>query len=278
MKKLIINFAPTGMVPTKEMTPYVPLSIKEIIDDVIQCAEMGVSMVHLHARDTDGLPTYKKEVYADIILGIREKRPDLVITVSTSGRNYAEFDKRSDVLHLEGDTKPDMGSLTLSSLNFANTASVNSPQTIIDLAKLMMEKGIKPELEVFDIGMVNFAKYLINKGLLTPPFYFNIILGNIASAQATLVHAGLIIAELPANSYYALTGIGMSQKLMNALAVIAADGVRVGLEDNIWYDEDRQRLATNRQLVELVTGLAKTLERPIATPCEVRNMLQLESY
>ncbi|MBD0379947.1 3-keto-5-aminohexanoate cleavage protein [Paenibacillus sp. WST5] len=263
------------MIPTKDMTPHVPVRVEEIIAEVIESEKLGVSMVHLHARDHHGAPTYQKEVYADIISGIREKKPELIIVVSTSGRNFQEFEKRSDVLNLEGKLKPDMASLTLSSLNFAQSASVNSPETIMRLAKMMTEKGIKPELEIFDLGMVNFANYLIRKGILEPPYYFNILLGNIASAQATLMHAGIIISELPADSYYSITGIGDNQKAMNALAVILADGVRVGLEDNIWLDRERKQLATNMSLIEQVTRLAKAFDRPIAAANEVRAMLNL---
>jgi len=275
MKKLIINLVPTGMIPTKEMNPHLPISVQEIIDDVLECAKLGVSIVHLHARETNGIPTYKKDIYAEIIAGIRKRNPELILCVSTSGRNYPDFGKRSEVLNLDGELKPDMASLTLSSLNFSQTASVNSPDTIMNLAKMMKEKGIKPELEVFDLGMVNYAKYLISKGLIDPPFYFNIILGNIASAQAALLHAGLIISELPPESYVALSGIGNSQTAMNGLGVIAADGIRVGLEDNIWYDQNRKIWATNRALVERVVLMAHLFDCSIAHPQDVRRMLQL---
>jgi len=162
MQKLIINFTPTGMIPTKEMTRHVPITINEIVEDVHRAYELGITLAHIHARDeTTGVPTYKKEVYADIISGIRKYAPDLVICASLSGRNFNTFDKRSEVLSLDGDLKPDMGSLTLSSLNFNKVASMNAPNMIEDLAKAMKSKGIVPELEVFDVGMINFGNYLI---------------------------------------------------------------------------------------------------------------------
>jgi len=275
MKKLIINLAPTGMIPTKKMTPHVPESPAEIIADVLQCAPLGVSMAHLHARDTDGVPTYKKEIYNEIIAGIKEKNKELIIVVSTSGRTFGEFWQRSDALELDGGVKPDMASLTLSSLNFLKTASTNSPDMIIKLAEKMREKGIKPELEVFDFGMMNFAHYLIKKEIVEPPYYFNILLGNIATAQAKLLHLGLIISELPENSVWAIAGIGECQCRMNALSIVEGGGVRVGLEDNIWYDEERTRLATNYDLVQRLAKVAAAVERPIATPVEVRELLKL---
>ena len=116
------------------------------------------------------------------------KNKEIILGVSTSGRNYPEFEKRSEVLEIKGPHKPEMASLTLSSLNFNRTASMNSPQMIQALVKKMNSYNIKPELEVFDLGMINYAKYLEQKGLLEPPHYFNLIVGNIACAQADLLH------------------------------------------------------------------------------------------
>jgi len=277
MKKLIINLAPTGMIPTKEMTPHVPLTPEEIIADVQKCGEIGLSMVHLHARDSDGLPTYKKDIFAKIISGIRTNNENMVIIVSTSGRTYQEFDQRAEVLDLEGDVQPDMASLTLGSVNFNKTASINPPDTIIKLAEKMRKKGIKPELEIFDLGMMNYAHYLIRKELIEPPYYFNIILGNIAAAQAKLVHLGLIVSELPEKSYWSVGGVGDRQGAMNAIGIVEGDGVRTGIEDNIWYDENRTTLATNYTLVERVTAFTTALGRQIATPSDVRMMLGLKA-
>ena len=143
---LIINLAPTGLIPTRAMTLHVPLTPREIISDVLKCIKLGITTVHLHARDDHGETTYSKDVYAEIIRGIRNVDKDIVLCVSTSGRKFNDFEKRSDVLDLDGDLKPDMASLTLSSLNFNHTASVNSPHTIQALAEKMMRKNIKPEL------------------------------------------------------------------------------------------------------------------------------------
>ena len=277
-KDLIINFTPTGMIPTKDITPRVPVAPGEVVEQVLEVSEIGVNMVHLHAREPKtGLPTYKKEVYAEIIRGLRAKNKDLVIGVSTSGRNFFEFEKRSEVLELEGELKPDFGSLTLSSLNFNKQASVNSPDMIQALATKMMEKGIRPELEVFDLGMINYAKYLIKKGWVKPPYYFNLILGNIACAQANMLSLGLMINELPEGAIWSVGGVGDSQLRMNAMAIVAGGGVRVGLEDNIWYDEDRTRLASNRDLVERVLDIANAMGRQPCTQRTTRERLGLES-
>jgi uncharacterized protein (DUF849 family) len=274
-KKFILNLALTGMIPTRKMTPHIPISPEEIIDEVLGTVELGVSMVHLHARDPrTGKPAYDKDLYGQITGGIRKKDKDLILCVSTSGRFFSTFEKRADCLNLEGRLKPDFASLTLSSLNFNKQASMNSPQMIQDLAKKMLEKGIKPELEAFDLGMINYAKYLIQKGLLQPPYYFNLILGNIACAQADMLHLGLMINELPEGSIWSVGAVGDSQLMMNSIAIAAGGGVRVGLEDNIWYDAERTRLATNRELIERIVSIAKAMGREPYNPREARELLK----
>jgi len=274
---LIVNLTPTGMIPTKKMTPHVPVSVQEIVEDVHESVELGITMLHLHARDAQtGEPTYRAEVYEKLIGGIRKFSKDLVIAVSLSGRNFKEFEKRAEPLMLEGDVKPDMGSLTLSSVNFNKEASVNSPDMIQALAREMLSHNIMPELEAFDAGMINYAKYLERKGLLQPPHYFNLLLGNIACAQADLLHAGMMIRDLPPDSYWSLAGIGDAQLKMNSVAIAAGGGVRVGLEDNIWYDSGRTRLARNADLVRRIHRLAEHNERKVMTPGELRKLLNLE--
>jgi len=275
---LIINFTPTGMIPTKEMTPHVPVSVSEIVEDVHQAIEIGITMVHLHARDEiTGKPTYKNEVYGKIIEGVRKYSKELIVCVSLSGRGIKEFEHRASPLQLEGDLKPDMGSLTLSSLNFNKTESVNSPEMIQKLAEEMKNKGILPELEAFDAGMINYAKYLEKRGLLEAPHYFNLLLGNVACAQADLLHAGLMIRDLPENSYWSLAGIGDTQLFMNSVAIAANGGVRVGLEDNIFFDKHRKKLAKNIDLLNRIHELAVANEREVMSPSELRKILNLNS-
>ncbi|WP_190808879.1 3-keto-5-aminohexanoate cleavage protein [Flagellimonas sp. S3867] len=275
-ENLIINFTPTGMIPTKEMTPHVPISVSEIVENVLEVSEIGITMVHLHARnEVDESPTYKKEIYGRIIEGIRKYVPQLVICVSLSGRNFSELEQRADPLFLDGNLKPDMGSLTLSSLNFNSTASVNSPQMIQDLAAIMLKNGIVPELEVFDIGMINYAKYLEKKGLLQPPFYFNLLMGNIACAQANLLNVGVMLNDLPENSLWSLAGIGNEQLKMNSIAIAMGGGVRVGIEDNIWYDRKRTKLASNADLIKRIHTIAHANERNVMSPQEFRKNMNL---
>jgi len=275
-KKFILNFTPTGMIPTKEMTPHVPITPDEIVKDVSDVLHLGVNMVHLHARDpVTGLPTFKKEIYSDIINGIRNLNKNIIICVSTSGRKFKSFEERSECMDLQEILKPEFASLTLSSLNFNKEASINSPDMIKSLAKKMKERNIKPEMEVFDLGMINFAKYLIGKGLIEPPYYFNLILGNIACAQADILHLGMMIRELPSESIWSVGGIGSFQLPMNILSIVSGGGVRIGIEDNIWFDKERTKLATNISLIKRITTIADSLGCQPYTLEEARRIMNI---
>lgn len=261
-KKIVINFCPTGMIPTKEMTPYVPVSPQEIIEQTHQVYEIGITIAHLHARLEDGAPSYKKNIYQEIFEGVRKHCPDLMICGSTSGRDFPEFEKRSGVIEL----KPDMCSLTLSSLNFVKQASVNAPDMIQNLAKKMREYGVSTELECFDLGMINYGKYLIRKGIVEGPFYWNLLFGNIAGFQANFHQMGTALTEIPDSHYVGLTGLAADQLPVNAAAIAMGYGVRVGLEDNIWWDIERSRNCTNFELVKRIHELIKINQKEFFTP------------
>lgn len=275
MEALILNLAPTGLLPTRAQTPHVPLSIEEITQDCLRCAALGASMFHLHARHPDGSPSSDPVLFGELIASLRQALPEAILISTTSGRRCPDLEQRAASLHLEGASKPDMASLTLGSLNFSQEASLNAPDTIRQLARRMKEHGIRPELEVFDLGMLNFAKILIEQGLIEPPFYFNLILGNPSSAQASLLHLGTLVAELPPQSTWCVGGIGRYQSTANALGLAIGHGVRTGLEDNLWLDAQRTQLASNVQLVERIAQQAQALGRPLATPREVRHRLGL---
>jgi len=261
------------MIPTKQLTHHVPITPKEIAKDVLKAVKLGATIAHLHARDKDGKPTYKKEIYKEIIGRIKEKNDKILLAVSTSGRLHPTFEHRSEVLELEEPFKPDFGSLTLSSLNFNKQASVNPPDLINGLANKMLDYGIKPELEVFDIGMINYSKYLIKKKLLQPPYYFILILGNIACAQANLLNVGVMINELPENSVYLMGGVGQYQFPMNYLGLQYADGIRIGLEDNIWFNDNRTILASNEYLLKRINKIMVPMNKKPCTINEVREKL-----
>jgi uncharacterized protein (DUF849 family) len=265
-----ISFCPTGMMPQKSDNPSIPISPAEIAEQVDLVAQVGITSVHLHARTDDGSPEYRKAKFEKIIELIKNSNPDLVICVTTSGRTVSEFEKRSEVLDISGDVKPDLASLTPSSLNFSKTASVNSPDMVLKLVTKMQERGIKPEFEVFDSGMINYVKYLIGTGLVKPPYVFNILLGGIATAQADLLELGILVTRLPENSVWSGAGIGVTQLPVNMMSLAAGGGIRVGLEDNIYFDSAKQRLATNLELVERIVAISSAMGKRVMTPTEFR--------
>jgi uncharacterized protein (DUF849 family) len=271
----LINACLTGMIPTRDKTPHVPLTVDEIIADAVRVYDAGARVIHMHARDDDGRPTWRAEVYEKMIRGIRAQRPQAICCVSTSGRNWSEFEKRSEVLLLEGEARPDMASLTLGSLNFPTSASVNTPQMIEKLAALMAEKQIRPELEIFDVGMIGVAKYLERKGIVRGRKVFNLLLGSLGTIPATIGNLSSLVGSLPDDSVWTATGIGMFQLPMNVAAIVAGGGVRVGIEDTIHYDYARTQLTSNEQLVERLVTIADQMQRPIATAEQAREMVGL---
>jgi uncharacterized protein (DUF849 family) len=268
-----IVLAPTGMVPTRSMTPHVPLTPAEIAKDVASCAEIGITSVHIHARGEDGDPTWHREVYARIVGMVREQAPDVLINVSTSGRTWSELERRADCLALDGDLKPDLASLTLSSLNFLTGASINAPETIHGLAATMLDRGIVPELELFDLGMVNYIRVLQRKGLLPGPVVANLFFGNVAGMQATPGEVGLAVDRLPPGTIWSGAGLGDHQFTAQSLSMATGGGVRVGLEDGIYLDRARTTLATNPALVERVHAALALHGRTHMAPADLRDRL-----
>lgn len=275
MDKLIINAAITGMVPTKADNPHVPITPKEIVAEIRSCRDAGASIVHIHARDEEGKPTYRREIYFEIIAKARARCPDILISGSTSGRLHKEFWQRAEVLEPGPDCRPDFASLTLGSMNFPKAESVNAPEMIQSLAKKMKENGIVPEWEVFDLGMIDYAKFLITRGILVKPYYCNILLGSLGTLNATPLNLVTVVNALPEGTIWSATGIGRFQFYVNSMAIAMGGHVRVGLEDNLYYDEGKTQLATNPGLIERLVKVAHSTGREIASPSEARNILGL---
>lgn len=272
---LIVNAALTGMVGQRDRVPNLPLREDEIVRDAWLCHQLGASILHLHARDEDGQPEWHPDVYASLVEGVRARCPDAILCVTTSGRTFQELERRAAVLELGGMAKPDMASLTLGSLDFATGPSVNAPIVVEALAERMLSAGIKAELEVFDSGMANEAARLIERGLLEPPLYANLLLGSHHTAPATIRELSHLVDSLPAGTVWAAAGIGAYQLPANALGVFAGGHVRTGLEDNPYLDWERREPATNSQLVERTVELANRAGRRPATAREAREMLGL---
>lgn len=271
--KLIITLAPTGMIPTKDETPYVPTTPEEIANDTYEAYKLGASIVHVHARDETGQPTYKKRVFEKIFKEIKRRCPDIIICSTTSGRVHPQVEHRAEVL----DLYPEMASLTMGSLNFPQHPSVNSMETIIKLASMMKERNILPELEIFEPGFINTAKYLVRKGYLKKPLHFSLLLGSLGSIPAGISDLSYLVQSLPSESTWSATGIGRFQTQINIAAILMGGHVRVGVEDSIYYNYPNEELATNTKLMERIVRIAKEVGREIATPNETREILGLRT-
>ena len=269
MNKLIITVAPTGNVPTKEMNPHLPMTPEEIAETAVRCREVGASLIHIHARDGTGKPTLDPQVFARIYQSVTE-RTDLVVQISTGGRAGMDLEARAAAVCR---LRPEMASLTTGSMNFPDRVYAN-PFTVVEyLAAAMKEAGTKPEMEIFEPGMVANAVMLVDKGLATPPLHFDFVLGSRGSLPATSKNLLFLSELIPSGSTWTVAGIGRWQLPMAMLAIVMGGHVRVGLEDNIYYR--RGELATNEQLVARVARIAAELGRPVATPDEAREILGL---
>jgi len=277
-RRLIINFAPTGAVADHRRNPSVPITREQIVQSVADAAKLGATIAHLHVRGEDGSASCDPGRFGELFSAIRA-HPDcrhVVLCASTSGRHGQTQEQRAAVLELPANVRPEMASLTLGSVNFPTAVSVNSPDTIRYLAQRMKEQGVKPELEVFDVGMIEFSRVLIAEGLLSPPHYFNIILGNLSSLQARPEHLALALTSLPDHSLVSIGGIGRHQRTAIAWGITAADGIRIGLEDNLWREWEPDKVpASNTDLVTGALAITHAMGRSVATHEEVRERLGL---
>jgi 3-keto-5-aminohexanoate cleavage enzyme len=271
MEKLIVTLSMLGNVPTKAINPTTPVTPVEIADTLAECCELGVSIAHIHARDEHEQPTHSREAFAAILDEIKGRDIDVITQLSTGargGENTATC--RGQMLDLDCE----MGSLATGSSNFPRSVNANSPDLIRALATKMRDNGIKPEIEAFDVGMIDGVGYLVRKGILETPLHFNLVMnvpGSISGTPRNLLH---MVESLPAGSTWTVSGIGRSQVAMLSMAMILGGHVRTGLEDVQEYSPGV--LATNRLLVERVVRLAKELGREIATPSEARAILGID--
>ncbi|MCV2869043.1 3-keto-5-aminohexanoate cleavage protein [Defluviimonas sp. WL0002] len=277
MKKgFLLNVAFTGAVSDKARNPAVPYTTAEIVADSRAAVAAGASVGHFHVRDNAGRACNDPARYADLFAALRDcpDTAEMVIVASTSGRHGQTLEERAAVLSLPPEVRPDMASLTLSSLNFAGGPSINGPDTIRALARSMLKAGVRPELEVFDLGMVAFLHRLIDEGLVEPPYYVNVILGNVAGLQADPLSVGAVLANLPQDAIVSLGGIGSAQGKAHLLALAATDGLRTGVEDNFRLP-GQNALASNPDMANFAATLARLAGRTLATPAEARRRLGL---
>ncbi len=266
-EKTIITVAPTGNIPTRDLNPNTPLTPKEIALDVYHCYLEGAAIAHIHARDEKGRPTTDPAVFREIIDRVREKC-DIIIQTSTGARG-GSTEQRGDCIEL----RPEMASLSTGSSNFPSGVNYNPPDLIENLARRMRERAVKPELEIFDLSMIDNALYLLHKGLLKEPLHFNLVLNVPGSLKGTPRNLFMLKESLPPRCTWTVSAIGKSHKQLIALALILGGNVRVGIEDVLQLEIGRP--VSNPELVQSAAKMAEMLDREIAEPTEARKILGL---
>jgi 3-keto-5-aminohexanoate cleavage enzyme len=270
MDKLILTVAPIGSFATRKDTPHLPVTPDEVVEDGIRCWEAGAAVLHYHARDSEQRPSLDYGFFQRVLEGLR-KHTTLIVQISTGFRFPHHRDDRIRAV----DLRPDMMSLNVGSVNLARGPYVNAPDDVEYYAGRMLEHGVKPELECFDLSHIAAGQRLWERGLVKDPPFFNFVL-NVQNAlpyrPEHLVH---LKNSVPAGAMWSAIGVARAQLPVTTLAMIMGGHCRVGLEDNLFYSY--RVLATNVQLVERAVRIAGELQREIATPAEARAMLRIEN-
>jgi 3-keto-5-aminohexanoate cleavage enzyme len=274
MEKLIITAAITGSRITREITPYIPLLPEEIVQSAYDCWQAGAAIVHIHVRDPNtGQGTQDVEIFKQVVDPLREKT-DLILCLTTSGipgRNLPTEERLAPV-----DLKPELASFDAGSINLGGTVFMNSPEFLDRAAEKMRESGVKPEIEIFDLGMIITSLRLRDQGKLTDPLHFQFVMGTPWGAPATPKAFLHLYEHIPDNSTWSIIGIGKGHLPMSMMALAMGGHIRVGLEDNIYYS--RGVLAeTNAQFVDRIVRISREYGREVATPAEARDILSIKS-
>ena len=270
MDKLIITVALTGNVPTKIMNADLPATPDEIAADVRRCADAGAAVFHVHARDKDQKPTLDIDVFNASVRRIKAIAPEVIIQLTTGGRAGKDWEARANPVRL----LPEMASFTTGSSNLPGMIYENSPQFIEFLAGVFKETGVKPEIEVFETGMISNAVYLQSKGFIEAPLHFGFVLGAPGSMAATVKNLVFLSESIPAGSTWTVAGIGRAEIPLAGAAIAMGGHVRVGLEDNLYLPDGSP--ASNPRLVEKVVAIAREIGREIAGPDQARSLLSLK--
>jgi len=273
MADTIITVAPTGAWPTKEHNPAIPLTPREIAEDVFECWQAGAAVAHLHMRDDDGKGTMDKGRFVDTVGRIRE-RCDIVLNLTTSGDLNATDETR--MAHLI-ELRPELASYDAGTMNWMHsTLFVNHPAFLEKLAQVMNDNGVTPEIEVFDAGMFYNAMYYMKKGILRGPGYFQFVLGAAGGIAATIENLMFLKSLLPPDATWSAFGIGAGH-LPILYATLALGGhIRVGMEDNVLYAKGRLA-KNNAEFVARAVRLVQEANGTAATPASARKILKLPS-
>jgi 3-keto-5-aminohexanoate cleavage enzyme len=273
MEKLIITAAITGSRITRDITPHIPITPAEIVQSAYECWQEGASIVHIHVRDPNtGQGTQDVDVFRQVVEPLREKT-DLILCLTTSGipgRNLPTEDRIAPV-----DLKPELASFDAGSINLGGTVFINSPEFLDRAAEKMKETGVKPEIEIFDLGMVITSLRMRDQGKLDEPLHFQFVLGTPWGAPATPKSFLHLHEHIPANSTWSIIGIGKGHLPMSMMALAMGGHIRVGLEDNIYYSKG-VLAETNAQFVKRIVRISREYGRDIASPDEARELLSLK--
>lgn len=269
MEKLIITAAISGAEVTKDHCPCVPYTIDEIVREAYSAYEVGASIIHLHVREDDGTPTQSKERFKLAIDAIKAHCPDVIIQPSTGGAVGMTTDERLEPTELN----PEMATLDCGTLNFGgDDIFVNTENDIIEFAKRMQFRNIKPELECFEKGHINSVLRLHKKGYISGPLHFSFVLGVNGGMCGDLRDFLFMKESIPQDATFSVAGIGRYEFPLATAAIISGGHVRVGLEDNI-YLQKGVLANSNGELVEKIVRIANELGREIASPNEARKIL-----
>jgi uncharacterized protein (DUF849 family) len=270
--KVILTVAPTGAWPSKKDTPYVPLQPKEIADEVYACWKAGASVAHLHVRDDEDKSSMNYDKFVETVGYIRDTDCDIVLNLTTSGQLGLEDEAR--MRHII-DLKPEMASYDCGSMNWLHTSVFeNSPRFLEKLGTVMQENNVKPEIEIFDAGMVYNALYYLKKGILKAPLHFQFVLGAAGGMDATVENLVFLKSLIPADSTWGALGIGKGHLPIMFTALALGGHVRVGMEDNILYSKG-VLAKSNVEFVERTKRIVAEFNKEIATPDEARAIMSL---
>ncbi len=272
MDKLIITAAICGAEVLKEHNPAVPYTVEECVREAKSAYDAGASIIHLHVRYDDGTPTQDKARFKLVMDAIYKVCPDVIIQPSTGGAVGMTNDERLQPTELS----PEMATLDCGTLNFGgDDVFMNTENTIKYFGTKMIERGIKPELEVFDKSMIDMALRLQKKGFIKSPMHFDIVMGVNVGISGELRDFIFLRGSIPADATYTAAGVGRFEFPLAAAAIIDGGHVRVGFEDNVFISKGVVA-KSNGELVAKVVRMAKEFGREIATPAEARQILGLK--
>lgn len=274
MEKLIITVAPTGAWPTKKDTPYVPTTPQEIADEVYKCWKAGASIAHIHVREDDESPSMNFEKFKETVTLIRDRRDcDIILNLTTSGGLTLIDEER---IRPFVELKPEMASFDAGTMNWQHrTVFENRPDFLEKLAQAQKDNNVKPELEIFDAGMLYNTLYLKEKGFLEPPLHYQFCLGVPGGIAATVENFMYLKSILPEGATFSAFAIGKMHLTILFMTIITGGHVRVGMEDNVYLAKG-VLAKSNVEFVERVKRIAKEFQREIATPAEARKILVLK--